>query len=177
MTMQLIETKTLGTAAASIEFTSIPQDGTDLLVLLSGRGVAAATLVSAGLFINSVAADTSWRRLSGNGSSASSGSTTGANDFLIGDIPGANATSNTFSNNSIYIPNYTGSQQKSLSSDSVAENNATTADQNIIAGLCTKTAAVTSLTVRIYGGSSNLAAGSTVSLYKVTKGSGGATVS
>jgi len=177
MTMQLIETKTLGTAAASIEFTSIPQDGTDLLLLLSGRAAAAVTLASGALFINGIAADTSWRRLSGNGSSVSSAAASAQNDFLIGDIPAANATSNTFSNNSVYIPNYTGSQQKSLSSDSVAENNATASDQNIIAGLCTKTAAVTSITVRIYGGGSNLAAGTTVSLYKITKGSGGATVS
>ena len=171
--MKLIETKTLTVAAASIEFTSIPQDGTDLILLLSGRCVAASTLASGALFINGIAADTSWRRLSGNGSTTSSGSASGANDFLIGDIPAANATSNTFSNNIVYIPNYTGSQQKSLSSDSVAENNATTGDTNFIAGLCTKTAAVTSLTVRIYGGGSNLAAGTTVSLYKVTKGSDG----
>ena len=171
--MKLIETKTLTVAAASIEFTSIPQDATDLVVLVSGRAAAAFTLVSAGLFINSVAADTSWRRLSGNGSTVSSGSGSAVNDFYIGDFPGANATSNTFSNSLIYIPNYTGSQQKSLSSDSVAENNATTADNIIVAGLCTKTAAVTSLTVRIYGGASNLAAGTMVSLYKVTSGSDG----
>jgi len=178
MTMQLIETKTLGTAAASIEFTSIPQDGTDLVVMVSARISAASTTVSGGLFLNSAAADTSWRRLSGNGSSASSGSTTGATDFYIGDWPGTTATSNTFGSSLIYISNYTGSTQKSMSCDSVAENNATASDLIVLAGLCTKTASVTSLTVRVYGGAAfNLLAGSMVSLYKITKGSGGATVS
>jgi len=170
--MKLIESKTLGSAAASIEFTSIPQDGTDLVVLISVRVDIGTALVSGGLFLNSVASDTSWRRLSGNGSSASSGSTTGATDFLIGDFPGTPATSNTFSNSLVYIPNYTGSQQKSLSSNSVTSNNGT-ADLNTIAGLCSKTAAVTSLTVRFYGGGYNLLAGSIVSLYKITKGSDG----
>jgi hypothetical protein len=35
--MKLIESKTLGTAASSIEFTSIPQTFTDLVVLVSSR--------------------------------------------------------------------------------------------------------------------------------------------
>ena len=171
--MKLIETKTITVAAASIEFTSIPQDATDLVVLVSGRAAASFLLVSGGLFLNSAAADTSWRRLTGDGSVVNSGSATGATDFFFGNLPGATATSNTFSNITIYIPNYTGSQQKSLSSDCVSENNGSTAELFISAGLCTKTAAVTSLTVRIYGGASNLAAGTTVSLYKVTKGTDG----
>jgi hypothetical protein len=171
--MTLIETKTLGTAAASIEFTSIPQDGTDLVVLISARSPAALTLISLGIFFNTAAADTSWRFLFGNGSSASSSSATGVNDFYFADAPGSSATSNTFGNAEVYIPNYTGSQQKSISSSGVAENNATTAAQSIHAGLCTKTAPITSLTVRGYLGTQDLASGSTVSLYKVTKGSDG----
>jgi hypothetical protein len=39
----------------------------------------------------------------------------------------ASATAGTFSNSEIYIPNYTSSNQKSFSSDSVTENNATSA--------------------------------------------------
>jgi hypothetical protein len=171
--MKLIESKTLGTAQASIEFTSIPQTFTDLVVLVNARAVSASVVVSGGLFLNSTASDTSWRALSGTGSSANSGTQSGVTDFLIGDFPAASATANTFGNALVYIPNYTGSQQKSLSSDSVSENNGTAADQKIVAGLCTKTAAITSLTVRVYQGGINLAAGSMVSLYGVLKGSDG----
>jgi hypothetical protein len=171
--VKLIETKTLTGVAASIEFTAIPQDGTDLVVLIGVRCSGAFTFVSGGLIINSAAADTSWRRLSGNGSSPSIGSATAQTDYYFGEIPANNATSNVYSNSLVYIPNYTGSQQKSISSDSVTENNATLGDQIIVAGLCTKTAAVTSLTVRVYGGSASLNTGSTVSLYKITKGTDG----
>ncbi len=171
--MKLIETKTLSVAAASIEFTSIPQDGTDLVLFISARAVGAFTTVSGGVFINSSATDTVWNRLSGNGSTVSAASSTSQNEFYFGEIPAGNATSNTFGNSLVYIPNYTGSQQKTFSSQSVAENNATASDQIICAGLCTKTATITSLTVRVYGGSVNLAADTTVSLYKVIKGSDG----
>jgi hypothetical protein len=37
MAMELIETVELASAASSIEFTSIPQDGVDLLVLDFGQ--------------------------------------------------------------------------------------------------------------------------------------------
>jgi len=146
--MKLIESKTLTSEQASIEFTSIPQDGTDLYILASTRLAGAFSTLSTGMFINLAASDTTSRRLVGNGAAASSGIETSQQDFYFGESPGNNATSNTFANIIIYIPNYTGSQQKFISADSVTENNGTTAYQQISAGLCTKTAPVTSLTFR-----------------------------
>jgi len=102
---------------------------------------------------------------------ASNGST-GSSDNAR--IPGSTATANTFGNGSLYIPNYAGATNKSLSFDSVAENNATSAWLQITAGLWSSTAAITRITL---SGWTALAAGSTVSLYTITKGSGGATVS
>ena len=166
MTYQLIETKTLGTAAASIEFTSIPQDGTDLLVLVSARGDNAANSNWMEMTFNSNTSNYSYRVLQGSGSSAASFSGTVR---YAGDIPAANATSNTFGNNLVYIPNYTASVNKSYSVDSVWENNATAAEQSIVAGLWSNTAAITTLAIAIRSG--NLIAGSTISLYKITKGS------
>ena len=173
MTMQLIETKTLGTAAASIEFTSIPQDGTDLLVLVSGRSARTADVVDfIALALNGSTASRTGRDLRGSGSAASSNTHTDGN---IGPVSSATSTANTFGNLSIYIPNYTSAVNKSASSDAVMENNATTSYQAIHAHLWSNTAAITSVTLTMI--LSTFVAGSTASLYKITKGAGGATVS
>ena len=166
--MKLIESKTLATAAASIEFTSIPQDGTDLVAFITPR--LSTSFVADGLQIsfNGITTGFSRRTLSGNGASASSGS---ASDRFIGDVNAATSTANTFSNMSVYIPNYTGSQNKSFSVDTVSENNATTAYQQLVAFLWSNTAAITSISFSPSSG--NLVAGSTISLYKITKGTDG----
>jgi hypothetical protein len=165
MTMTLIESKTLGTAAASIEFTSIPQDGTDLVVLYSLRtssGGATNTLLT----LNGSTSGFSNRNLFGDGTTKFSDTTA----RYIGVVTGSTDTANTFSNGMLTIPNYSGSTNKSFSAEDVSENNATTAYQSIVAGLWSNTAAITSLTITISG---NLAVGSTISLYKITKGSDG----
>jgi hypothetical protein len=167
--MRLIESKTLGTAQASIEFTSIPQDGTDLLVWISTRDTRAQIGNGINLFPNGSSSNLSSRNLIGTGSSTSSSTRT---DGLIGVEPGSSATSNTFSNISVYIPNYTGSTFKSMSSDSVAENNATQAEQWLIASLWSNTSAITSITFQP-STADNFVAGTTISLYKITKGSDG----
>jgi hypothetical protein len=173
MTLQLIETKTLSSAAASIEFTSIPQDGTDLLVLFSVRSQRAGNLDDPlGFRLNGTTTGYSWRQLYGNGGAVF---TSGATDSAIfaGFLPAATATANTFHNGAVYVPNYTASANKSASVDSVSENNGANAYQSIVAGLWSNTAAITSLTFLSYQTGSNLSAGSTISLYKITKGSDG----
>jgi hypothetical protein len=168
--MQLIETKTLGTAAASIEFTSIPQDGTDLLLLVSGRstGVGDGQM---NIKPNGSSSNLTLRRLQGNGSAASSSSSA----ELYARLNSSDYTANTFSSASIYVPNYSQAINKSFSIDSLNENNATEAFQTLVAGLWSSTAAITSITIA--PNSSNFAIGTTASLYKITKGSGGAIVS
>ncbi len=172
MTMQLIETKTLGTAAASIEFTSIPQDATDLLALVSCRGDTSAVFINLVVRVNGLGSGYTERILAGDGSSPSTLSSTEFRFLVYANA--SSATSNTFSNASLYLPNYTGSTAKSFSADSVTENNATTALSNISAGLSSGTAAVTTLSFTAYAG--NLISGSTISLYKITKGTDGTTV-
>jgi hypothetical protein len=165
MSMTLIETKTLGSSQSSIAFTSIPQDATDLFCVLSVRVDRAS--VGDGVFIafNSDTSAITHRRLVGTGSSAFSD--TGTSLLLA---TGATATANTFGNISVYILNYAGSTQKSYSSDGVNETNATAATEAIIAGRWANTAAITSLTFTPEVGP-NFVAGSTISLYKITKGS------
>ena len=164
--MKLIESKTLGTAAATVEFTSIPSTFTDLVVVGSARNTATgADAIFIGL--NGSALNFSARYLQGNGSSASSSTLA---RFAANSV-GGSETANTFSNFQIYLPNYTGATNKSYSADTVSENNATTAYQTLIAGLWSNTAAITSLSLTTNSG--NLAVGTTVSLYGILKGTDG----
>lgn len=165
--MQLVSTVTLGSAAASIEFTSIPQDGTDLVYVASLRCSSTAVLARH-YFNGDTGSNYEWRWLRGTGSAASSGSSGGASLYgLTSWVNGSGATANTFSNFSVYVPNYTVSQNKSWSVDAVDENNATASYQNITAGIWNQTTAVSSISISVNTG--NLEAGSTVSLYKITK--------
>jgi hypothetical protein len=166
--MRLIETKTLTVAAASIEFTSIPQTFTDLVLVVSARSSRAASVDNMNFQFNNVTTGYTSRRLYGSGSSATSGTDTS----IYFDAPAASATANTFGSAFIYIPNYTGSTNKSVSNDNVTENNATLAYQTIMAGLWSNTAAITSIKLLSLT-SSNYTIGSTASLYGVTKGSDG----
>jgi hypothetical protein len=164
--MKLIETKTLGTAAASIEFTSIPQTFTDLVVLVSAR---ATTSSETRLALNGVTTNFTRRDLVGTGSTVFS---TAGNDNFLAEMGKNPFTANTFGNLSLYIPNYTVTGSKSYSVDAVNENNGTEAGMRILAGLSTNTAAITSLTISA-GSGDTMIAHSTVSLYGITKGSDG----
>jgi len=172
MTMTLVETKTLASNAAGILFSSIPQDATDLLILFSIRTTRAANDDLIPIKINGLTTNQSERELYGNGSSVGRSAGTNA---IYGYGNGNNGTSNTFSNGSFYIFNYTGATAKSVSVDSVDENNATAAYQSIVSGLWNSTAAITSIELYSYF-AANLVTGSTVSLYKITKGSSGGVV-
>lgn len=172
MTMSLVSTITVGAGgAASISFTGIPATGTDLLVVLSGRG-ASDDIAQVFMTLNGdVYGSAIWLTGSGSSASSSSGST-----FRVGFTnPAPSSTANTFSNLSVYLPNYAGSSNKAYSYEHVSENNATAVTTEMGAGLWPNTAAITSLSLYIQAGV-KLAQYSTASLYTITKGSGGATV-
>lgn len=176
MTMQLIETRTLGTATSSIVFSSIPQDGTDLLLCMSLRSAGAGVSQINIQFNSSGGTAYIDRFLNGSGSISTTGSRTGQSVMRITAIPGTSYTSQTFSNAQAYIANYSGSAAKSVSLDGVTENNASESYQEIVAAYWTNTSAITSITLTNQSGD-NFVANSMASLYKITKGSGGATVS
>jgi hypothetical protein len=152
---------------ASIDFSSIPSSYTDLCIDLSLRDGSAAQSANANIVINSnTSAIYSSRRL------LSTGTGTGSDSFSgLGSMPGiwvdsATSTTNTFANIMIYIPNYAGSSNKSVSIDSVTENNATAAYSGITAGLFASTAAITSLSIST---GSNFVQYSTATLYGISK--------
>jgi hypothetical protein len=161
--------KNSNNSAAQIEFTSIPQTYTDLVLLASGRtAYASGPDEQILLTLNGSTSNFSSRVLFGNGATANSSTVA----RFAGHFNSSTTTSNTFSNFSVYFPNYSGAANKSYSSDSVYETNATEAFQVITAGLWSDTSAITS--IRLSGAfSGNLLAGSIVSLYGITKGSDG----
>ena len=147
-TMKLIASVTVGAGgAASIDFTSIPGTYTDLCLKYSLRGNGGATIRSVQARFNSNSSSVySAKIIDGNGSTASSAGY--ANDVIFywaGWANDTNSTANTFSNCEMYIPNYAGSANKSFSLDAVAENNATTANTRLEAGLWGSSTAITSI--------------------------------
>ena len=144
-----ISTVTVGSGgAASISFTGIPQTYTDLIAVFSIRTNNNASYDNLQVtFNNDTGANYSRRWLRGDGTTADSYSGTANNySYASNSLTGSTATANTFGNSSLYIPNYTGSTQKSHSFDVVAENNATTGYNALGANLWTGTTPITSIT-------------------------------
>jgi hypothetical protein len=166
-----ISTVTVGSGGSStLGFTSIPSTYTDLCIKISARGTVAPGFtdkwIDVSIGFNGAGSNVSItnRVLYGLGNAA--GSTTGTSTSG-GAMPTSDATASTFSNTEIYIPNYTGSTNKSFSVDFVSENNATRAVAALVAGLWSNTAAITSVT--FYPASGNFAEYTTATLYGISK--------
>lgn len=161
-----IASVTVGSGGASnITFSSIPSTYTDLFIALSSRNDSASVAVL--LQLNGDTGNNySWRRIQGTGSavSSSSGSSVAYVDGAISS--GSTDTASTFGSTQIYIPNYLLSQNKSISIDSVSENNGTTAYSRLTAGLWSSSSAITS--VKVYpDASGNFVQYSTATLYGI----------
>ena len=149
--MKLIQAVTVGAGgAANISFTSIPQTYTDLVVLLSCRTDATNSYFVEQLYLrfnNDSNNNYAWRELGSDGASAFSGLNTSDNRIYCDFAPCATATSNTFSNSSIYITNYTAATFKPVSVDRVSENNNTTTYNGILTGVWNSNSAITSISI------------------------------
>jgi len=165
-TYEAIATVEVGAGgASSIEFTSIPTDGTytDLLISVSARGTGGTTFDDLFITINNSTTGFSTRTLNGDGSSAASYTNS---DNYAGWSPGNSATASTFGNHQFYFPNYAGSNAKSYSFDGVAENNATFAGTVLGASLWNNSAAITSIKFTVRS-TANLAQYSSATLYGI----------
>jgi hypothetical protein len=159
-TYEAIATVTVGSGtAATMSFTSIPGTYTDLVLKISGRSTS--DNIGIDISFNGASTNQSYRRLRGDGSAASS--TTLTSIRVINNNSGA--TASTFGNTEVYIPNYAGSNNKSVSADGVNENNATEAFADLGAGLWSVTDAITSITLTPNLG--NFAQYSTATLYGI----------
>lgn len=158
----LLQRITLTASASSITFSGIPQTGyTDLKLVSSVRAFDNNEWMT--LTINGATTNISGRYLYGSGTATSSG-TISAGSLLNPMVP-SSWTANSFSNNEVYICNYTSSNTKSISVDGVAENNASGADMMLSAVLWNSTASITSVGLQTTAGS--FAAGSSFSLYGI----------
>ena len=151
----------------AFDFTSIPATYTDLVLKFSLRTDNASNYLSAQVTFNGSTSGYSYRMVYGLGSGAPT-SANGSGSYIDWSAygTGSTATSSTFGNGEIYIPNYAGSTNKSISADSVSENNATQAIAALTAGLWSNTAAINRITLT--GNSGNLMQYSTAYLYGVS---------
>jgi hypothetical protein len=162
-TYELIATASAGAGgSSSLDFTVIPSTFTDLCIKFSGRLAAAAHDDFVKVKFNTSSANFSGKIVYGAGSSGTSSfrDTSG----YAGTVDASTATTSTFSNMEIYIPNYAGSNYKSFSVDSVQEDNQGQAWITMTAGLWSQSAAINAIS--IYGGT-NLVQYSTAYLYGV----------
>lgn len=172
-TMELIQTVTVGSGgAATIDFTSIPATYSDLVLKTSTRSTRSNTTDTMYLKVNGSSSSYSQRRLYAFGTTVGSDSLTPAG-IIIGGTTAATATASTFSNIEIYIPNYTGSTNKSLSSDGVSEDNSASGNFLLLnAGLWSNTAVINQLTLSLDVGT--FVQHSTATLYGITRVPAGA---
>ena len=160
-TFTKIETITVGSGGvASVTFSSIPATYTDLVIMASAR--SDSSVMDFQLRFNGSSANLTDRWLYGDGSSTAS--INNASLYIEGNR--GTWTANTFSNTQIYVPNYTSANYKSVSIETVTENNAATANAFMIAGLWSNTAAITSAT--ILPASGNIVQYSTFYLYGIS---------
>lgn len=165
VTYKKIASVTVGAGgAATIDFTSIPSTYTDLILKVSHRGTSNTGVAGLELQYNGSTSSLTFRRLIGDGASASSGT---ASTGQVALVQGGNATADTFGNLEVYIPNYAGSTNKSASADNANENNATTEYLGITAHLWSNTAAITS--IKLDPNAGDFVQHSTATLYGISK--------
>lgn len=170
MAMTLVSTVQVPSGgAASIEFTGIAGTGKDLLVLVSSRADNFNGKVT---FNSNTSSIYTLRNLYGSGSSVASTTDTNNSSFVVlalhepKDFNGVNNTVGIVSNGQIYVANYAGSTNKSVSIDTVIEFNGTESYQNLVAGTFASSAAISSL--KIQSNSGNILEHSTASLYIIS---------
>lgn len=169
MAITFIERNVLGSNAANITFTNIPQTGKHLLLSISCR-TAYTGAVNDVLYLefnsNTSSVYTS-RRLRGTGTTVAFNENPGEWPLYGPFVNGNTSTSDAFGVSTIYIGNYTSSQRKTISIDAVQETNATAANMMINAGEFNSTSAITSIKITSLQGS-NLLANTSVTLYSIS---------
>lgn len=167
-TYEPIATTTLGSAASTITFSSIPGTYTDLRLVVVARGTTASTGVGINLRFNSDSA-TNYSRtyLFGDGTSADTGRSTGST-AISGTMPGSSVASGIFAMNTLDIFSYAGSTNKtSLMTISKDMNNGGSDYAWVQTNLWRSTSAITTVTLTTASG--NFDTGTTATLFGILK--------
>lgn len=160
-TYSTIATTTLGSAAASYTFSSIPSTYTDLVLIIAAAGTAGTDIAIN--YNGDTGTNYSETILWGNGTSAGSIRETNTNRPLL-DYYGGLSTTLGNTNQIVNIMNYSNS-----TTYKTAIYRANNAGSGVDAGvaLWRNTAAITSVTIKTTAGGANLAIGSTLTLYGI----------
>lgn len=166
-TFKILDKVILTGSQNSIEFTglgSYSSSYTDLCFMISARSNRGTYYDGLYARLNGSTSNQSNQALYSNGSTITAQNPA---SIQVGIIVGDTATSNTFCNGYFYIPNFSSSNYKSMTSDLVGENNATNAFAALEANLWSSTAAITSVsfsTESVY----DLVSGTSIYLYGIS---------
>lgn len=155
-----IQAITLTSTASAVDFTGIPQNFTDLVIIFNGT-LSSGTSVYGIRYNSDAGSNYSWTSIRSDGSAATSTRDTNSTRILCGWIGTSQVTE------IIQIQNYA---NITTNKTNITRNNSTAASTYVSAnvGLWRNTAAITS--VRILPDSSTFAAGSTFTLYGIQSG-------
>jgi len=145
MALQLfkIASTTVESPVHSVDFTSIPQGYTDLLVKVSARSNQGSVGYTA-FRINSTTTNYSQIFMQGDGSSTASYTGVSSLVYILTTSTGNNTV---WDNSEFYIPNYTSSNNKSISFDNVVDNGTASNSFCLMSsGLWSNSSAITQLT-------------------------------
>lgn len=163
-TYSKIASYTVGSGGiGSIDFLAIPQNYDDLVIKVSARSANVSNFDNPRVSFNTSTSTFTRKELY-----AESG-TVGAEqpaDRIIGVVPAANATANTFGSLEMYLPKYTSSNYKPYNVDSTTENNSTTHGMWLLTGLWSTNSPVSSISITL-NTAANFVQYSTFTLYGV----------
>lgn len=147
-THSLLGSSTVGSGGTtSITFNNIPQNYTDLKIVLSIRTTRTTDYGDdINVRFNGTATGYSGKTILAYGGGGVGASTVSSTEINRTATSTNGATSNTFGNFEMYIPNYNSTSSKSVWIDTVGENNAANALSNLTAALWSNPTAITSIT-------------------------------
>lgn len=170
VTHSLIASNQVSSGVSSVTFSSIPNTFTDLKLVISARTNRASDEDSVGIAFNDGQGATSWVLLFNNGPSLQAGTSTGFGygSAFAGRVPATNATANQFSNLEMYIPNYSTSANKTLSTTGGFETNGANPYSTLFLNMRTLTAAISTILL-VPGNGTQFVTNSSFYLYGIKK--------
>jgi len=165
-----ISTVTVGSGgASSIDFTSISQSYTDLILKISARTSASGNVLDLRIRVGNGNVDTGsnykYLELTGIPSASIVAGGGGTTDKFNTIHPGSSVTASTFGSVEVYVPNYASSDKKSMSTDAITENNSSNTQLRLQAWLWDSTSTIN--TISIFPSSGTFDQYSTATLYGI----------
>ena len=163
-TYEKIATTTLGSASATITFSSIAASWTDIRLVFVVPSTSSATNFQV-QFNSDTGANYSSTYLNGNGTAASSGRNTSATNIQFTDVTATSTTVPQMYTMDIF--SYAGSTNKTTLGTSSQDYNGSGSSASIV-GLWRSTSAITSITLKT-SGAPTFASGSIATIYGILK--------